>query len=135
MDGVFVPVLGAGVRTACPCDYVGMGTEAISFCVLSLWIVWIACPPSCDCRAIPRLIVRVVMWSGLGRVRLLPRLFRIPCGFVFFPRFPSPLSRVLSRPRSPACLVLIALRHRPLSVGVAISALSYRPSLPACRVG
>lgn len=31
------------------------------------------------------------MWSGLGRVRLLPRLFRIPCGFVFFSPFPLPV--------------------------------------------
>lgn len=55
---------------------------AIAFIV---WVLLIACPSSCDCRAILGLSVWVVMWSGLNRVRLLPRLLRIPCGFVFFP--------------------------------------------------
>lgn len=64
----------------------GRGTKAISFCVLSLWIVWIACPPSYDCRAILPLSARVVIWSGLDQARSFPRLLRIPCGFVFFPQ-------------------------------------------------
>lgn len=51
---------------------------------------WIACPPSCDCRAIVRRAMRVVMGSGLNRVRWFPRLLRIPCGFVSFaPIVPS----------------------------------------------
>ena len=68
------------------------GTAAISFCVLSLWIVWIACPSSYDCRAIPRRSMRVVMGSGLGRVRLSPRLLCIPCGFVSFHQLPRPVA-------------------------------------------
>lgn len=88
------------VGFACPFDCVGCGTGVISFCVLSLWIVWIACPPSCDCRAI------------------LLRLERVVSGFVSFAPIAPPRFTVPSHPsRSSACLVLIAPRPRSLSVG------------------
>lgn len=74
------------------------GTAAISFCILSLLIVWIACPPSCDCRAIVRRAMRVVMGSGLSLVRLFPLLFRIPCGFVSFAPIAPPRRPVPSHP-------------------------------------
>lgn len=72
------------------------GMEVISFCILSLLI---ACPSSYDCRAILGRAMRVVMGSGLGLVRLLPRLFRIPCGFVSFRSFPAPSPRAASSGR------------------------------------
>lgn len=102
--GGLIPMLGVVIRSACPFNCVWSdGTTAISFCVLSVWIVWIACPPSYDCRAILRRLVRVIMGSGLGRVRLLPRLLRIPCGFVFFPTIAPP-----RRPSHPIRAVLLA---------------------------
>lgn len=62
---------------------------------------WIACPPSYDCRAIPRRLVRVVMGSGLDQARSFPRLLRIPCGFVSFRPFPAPSPRAASSRANP----------------------------------
>ena len=87
-------VLGACVRSACPFNCVGVGDGAIAFIV---WVLLIACPSSCDCRAIPRRSMWVVIGSGLDQARSFPRLLRIPCGFVFFSSIaPSRLPRAVS---------------------------------------
>lgn len=90
LDGVgLVPVWFACLFD---CVWYGMAT-AIAFIV---WVFLIACPSSCDCRAIPRRSMRVVMWSGLDQARSFPRLLRIPCGFVSFRPFPAPSPRAAS---------------------------------------
>ena len=91
-----------------------MWDGVIPFCVLSLLT---ACPPSYDCRAIPLRSMRVVMGSGLGRVRLLPRLFRIPYGFVFFhpiapPRCPSRFIRPV------ICLLFKRIEFDAFTIGM-----------------
>ena len=79
-DGAGFLVLDAVIRFACPFDCVGYGmATAIAFIV---WVLLIACPPSYDCRAIPRRSMRVVIRSGLDQARSFPRLLRIQCGLV-----------------------------------------------------
>lgn len=115
---------------------------AIAFIV---WVLLIACPPSYDCRAIVRLPARVVMRSGLDRVRLLPRLLRIPCGFVSFPYIAPSRCPVPSHPsRPPARFALIAPLIAPCFLSPVIRGMPsavFRPyrlspitPRPSCRV-
>lgn len=105
---------------------------------------WIVCPSSCDCRAILRRAMRAAIGSGLGWVRLLPRLLRIPCGFVFFaPVAPFRLiSAVPIQSVPPACFAPIrpfrpvSFRSRSSSSAHALlasSPIASAPSLPGCR--
>lgn len=97
---------------------------------------WIACPSSCDCRAIVRLAVRVVMRSGLGRVRLLPRLFRIHYGcFVSFRPFsaPSPPCRLIRTHPIPSRFVPYLSAQIPLIASLPSFSSPITPRL-SCRV-
>ena len=59
--------------------------------------------------------MRVVIGSGLGRVRFLPRLLCIPCGFVSFRQFSAPLPCAVSSMPIPSRLVSFRLiPFRPL---------------------
>ena len=101
--GGLIPMLGVVIRSACPFNCVWSdGTTAISFCVLSVWIVWIACPPSYDCRAILR---------RLGRVSVefdyFPACFVSPAALYSFPQLPRPVARLI--PSVPSCLPRLPL--------------------------
>lgn len=85
--------------------------------------------------------MRVVIGSGLGRVRLLPRLLRIPCGFVFF----APLPRLAAPvPPHAAPFPCLLHHHRPINrpmlsranypLNASYGFPSHRSSFPACRV-
>lgn len=74
--------------------------------------------------------MRVVMWSGLGRVRLLPRLFRIPYGFVSFRPFSDPSPRAVSSvPIQPRLI-----RSIPLIASLPSFSSPITPRL-SCRMG
>ena len=104
---------------------------AIAFLV---WVFLIACPPSCDCRAILWRSMRVVMGSGLSRVRLFPRLFRISCGFVSFRPFPAPSPRAVSSRAYPIPSRFVpSYPPNPLNCFAPITLIAITPRL-SCRV-
>lgn len=79
--------------------------------------------------------MRVVMGSGLGRIRLFPRLLRIPCGFVFFssiapPRCPR---AVPSRAHPIPSRFVPSYPPIPLDCFAPITLIAITPRLP-CRV-
>lgn len=106
---------------------------AIAFIV---WVLLIACPPSYDCRAILWRLVRVVMGSGLDRVSSLPRLLRIPCGFVSFRPFPAPSPRAVSSRAHPIPSRFVpSYPPNPLDCFAPIALIAITPRLPCRRNG
>lgn len=98
--------------------------------------VLIACPPSYDCRAILWRLVRVVMGSGLDRVRSLPRLLRIPCGFVSFRPFPTPSPRAASSRVHPIPSRFVpSYPPNPLDYFAPIALIAITPRLSCRRNG
>lgn len=78
--------------------------------------------------------MRVVMGSGLGRVRLFPRLFRIPCGFVSFRPFPAPSPHAASSRAHPIPSRFVpSYPPNPLDCFAPIALVAIPPR-PSCRV-
>lgn len=106
--GLF-PVIGAVIRSANPFDCVGMwdGGDCVSHLdVLDCLPVILRLPGNTSAGNTGRHGV-----GSLGRIRLLPRLFRIPYGFVSFRPFSAPSPRAVS---SVPFLCLLH-SHRPVN--------------------
>lgn len=99
-------------------------------CVYRMGVL-IACPPSYDCRAIPRRSMRVVMRSGLDQARSFPRLLRIPCGFVSFRPFPALSPRAASSRAHPIPSRFVpSYPPNPLDCFAPIILIAITPRLP-----